>query len=200
MIEIEPGFYYHYDADDVPSFPGLSGGLRVAVDGEPITRFTPETEGVRIQSPVYRATGTEYDAPAAEFIGTDLELTLSKVFGAFEPFLTGGADRHEEYVASLFDEPAKMKLVLSQLDGDRIRIAALPGRLGQPVDIPVESQLGAAVDPAAFAVALADCLDACLEFIRRAFTDVERDVDFTPEIEELETHYGAQIDRLREMA
>ena len=201
-MDITPGFYHRPDSETVPGFPGWSGGVRIVVDGTPLTRFATQTVADRSQQPVYSVAGDQYDTPE-QFVGINLASTLGSLFDAFEPFALQDAERHQEYVGELFDEPPQMVIALSHLDGECIRIAALPYLLGQQSMVHAESQLGYSVPPEAFANALAECYEECLDYTRRAFIytdDYRGGTDFSSYMAELRAEYQEDIEMLRNVS
>lgn len=198
MIQILPGFLHRPDSESIPSFPPLSGGIRISVNGNVITTVTNGSDNRETKHPtVYTSEGEEFSYPTTEFAGEDIGLSLNSIYSAFEPFLVSSAERHKEYVAELFGEPGVVLIVLSHLDGTQLRLAALPRQLDQQIQPSPESMIGYPTNPSEFANALADCFEDCIEYTKRAYVETERWADFTDEFDEFHNTYYEYVRSLR---
>jgi len=199
MIQVTPGFKEKAKSTEFISFPGLAGGVRIMVDGKVVTKFAEEVVAEPSWNTANDPIGDTREAPADEFVGRDISASLGSLFHAFEPFVSGEAERHQEYVGELYDEPSHMLIAFSHLDGEYIRIAALPKHPGKSLNPALYAQLGVAIEPTEFAAALADCYEECLEYIHHAFVETDRD-NYRPEyVEEIEEDFNHKIERLRSM-
>jgi hypothetical protein len=200
MIRITPGFTQRPESDDIPSFPPLSGGIRIEIDGTTLTELVDETTGSAGRTgPYYDPKGAVHDYSVTEFAGEDVGLSLYAICNAFEPFIDGTATRHKEYTREFDGEPGQILISFSVLDGEQIRVATLPRYLDGNPRLPAEAMVGRSVDPAAFGHELADCFEACLDFTRLAYVETERWADFTDAFAELRAEYEKQLEPLREV-
>lgn len=193
-VRIVPGFLFPPESEQVGAFPGLEGGLRVTVDG---TTLTGTGDSAYWDESLFKLDGSEHDSSPANFVGEDIGLSIEGIESILDPFVENTAERHHEYTAEMFGEPGSTLLVISRLDEEHVRLAALPRLLDQSAQPELAAQIGFVTTPENIATALADCISECLEYTRRAYVVEDRHADFESAFQELEKDYKQKISKLR---
>ena len=184
-ITIEVGFEKQ-PRDAIPDSSMCLGGVRILIDGEPLTVYEREVDGSvpeEDEQPYYDASGDplltgrgirgEYIAPTVlRLLGvaTDLQDTVDRF-----------SERQIDLVQSV-----DALLIISFLDGQSLRVAFQTdhGRLATPEtpQPPVDRALGRAVDRTAFLRAVVDAGDAYLAYAEAAGWTPDRSDEMNAEI------------------